>query len=296
MDAVITYVNSSDNLWFRDYAIATKSHNPTPTRFRSWGTLKYLFRGIATYMPFIKNVILIVARESQVPAWVNRSNVRIVYHDEFIPKKYLPTFNSCTIESYLWNIKDLGERIIYFNDDMFPNAPMMETDFFTGDIPHNKFHELEEYNPKRIFRAQCRAGVDLITKAMGLPDYPAGVNLRPYHIVSAICKSSLDNVAELCGETISKTVTKLRTGNNVNQYIYLYYQYFTHNYIDDIVDYTYYELTEKNMDNIAAAITDTKYKMLCLNDSENIKDYTKLRIRLHNVFDAKFPDKCKYEI
>lgn len=131
---------------------------------------------------------------------------------------------------------------------------------------------------------------------MELPDYPSNCILRPYHISSAIRKNSLVKVGELCEEAIGKTVTKLRVGTNVNQYIYLYYQYFTHDYIDAIVDYMYYELTEKNMDDIAAAITDTKYKMLCLNDSENIKDYTKLRIRLHNVFGTKFPDKCKYEI
>ena len=45
MDIVITYVNGLDPLWQQDY----QQHTNTPIlekRFRDWGTLQYLFRGI----------------------------------------------------------------------------------------------------------------------------------------------------------------------------------------------------------------------------------------------------------
>ena len=49
MDIVITYVNGLDPIWQKEYSEFTN----TPIlekRFRDWGTLKYLFRGIAKNM------------------------------------------------------------------------------------------------------------------------------------------------------------------------------------------------------------------------------------------------------
>ena len=78
VDAIVTYVNNSDNKWVRSYIQKTHTHSPTACRFRSWGTLKYLFRGIEKYMPFVDNIILVVSGESQIPSWLNTSNVRVV--------------------------------------------------------------------------------------------------------------------------------------------------------------------------------------------------------------------------
>ena len=53
MDIVITYVNGLDPLWQQDY----QQHTNIPIlekRFRDWGTLQYLFRGIEINMPFIE--------------------------------------------------------------------------------------------------------------------------------------------------------------------------------------------------------------------------------------------------
>ena len=45
MDIVITYVDGNDPVWKKDY----EKHTNVPVmqkRFRDWGTLKYLLRGI----------------------------------------------------------------------------------------------------------------------------------------------------------------------------------------------------------------------------------------------------------
>ena len=55
MDAVITYVDGNDPVWKRDYE-KTTNVPVMEKRFRDWGTLKYLLRGIETKMPFIRNV------------------------------------------------------------------------------------------------------------------------------------------------------------------------------------------------------------------------------------------------
>ena len=53
IDVIITYVNGADQDWLREYIRTTKVHKATPVRFRSWGTLKYLMRGIENYMFYL---------------------------------------------------------------------------------------------------------------------------------------------------------------------------------------------------------------------------------------------------
>ena len=71
IDAVIPYVDCADPNWVDSYTVAMDNDDFSKIRFRSWGTLKYLLRGIAKYMPFIRNVLLIVSDKSQVPDWVS---------------------------------------------------------------------------------------------------------------------------------------------------------------------------------------------------------------------------------
>jgi len=295
IDVIITYVNSSDQSWVRDYIRVTKTYSPSQVRFRSWNTLKYLLRGIAVCMPFVRQVILVVAKPSQVPVWVNQENVRIVYHEDYIPKRFLPTFNSCTIESYFWNIPDLADKIIYFNDDMFPITLMREDNFFTENTPHLKFTEPEYYSLSNMFRVQCRSSINLITKALKLPAIEIGTLFRPYHITTAFTKNTLNSVGELCESSIATTVTKLRQKQNVNQYIYAYYHYFTNDYVDETINYKYFEISNATIDAITDEIEKGEFQMICLNDSDRVKDYTKLRSLLIQSFDRRFPDKCKYE-
>ena len=66
MDIVITYVNGLVPEWRESY-VKTTGKPFIEKRFRDWGTLKYLMRGIETNMPFIKNVHLVVSHDSQVP-------------------------------------------------------------------------------------------------------------------------------------------------------------------------------------------------------------------------------------
>lgn len=296
IDLIITYVNGSDNNWIRDYIHTTKTHNPSPIRYRSWGTLKYLLRGVAQYMPFIRQVVLVVARASQVPVWINQKNVRVVYHDEFIPKEFLPTFNSCTIESFFWNIKDLADKVIYLNDDLFPVGPMAETDFFTDNTPHIKFKESENYNARNIFQNQSRNGLTMVLKALNLPEYPNGKILLPYHASFAIYKDSFLKIKELCENNIRQSISSTRQSKNINQYIYAYYAYCTNAFINETINYRYFNITDAEVSDIFTAITSETYQMLCLNDSDKLKDFVRTRYLLQNCFERKFPTKCRYEI
>lgn len=296
IDAVISYVNPSDRLWAKDYSTATGNFNVNGPRFRSWGTLKYLFRSISENMPFVDRIVLIVARESQVPIWVNRDTVKIIYHEDFIPKQFLPTFNSCTIESFLWNISDLSDKIIYFNDDMFAINSLTVDNFFTKDMPHLYFEGPVRYSKKNIFRCQCRTGMDMIANALNTPLIDSDNIIKPLHIALPITKDSLLKVSELCGDKINKSISMLRKSSNVNQYIYSYYQYFNNNYICSFPAYQYFEITEKTILEITDTILAENVQLICINDSDNLYNYTNLRDQIQKCFESKFPNKCRYEL
>ena len=296
MDVVIPYVNCVDTEWQKVYQAVNKSSANNSVRFRSWGTLKYLFRSIDKYLPFVDRIVLIVAQPSQVPIWVNKNTVKIVYHQDFIPKEFLPTFNSCTIESFLYNIKDLTEKFIYLNDDMFAISSCTEQDFFTDDKPNIKFVTNEKYNPEATFRCQCRSGMNMVGDALGQPRYKEGYLVRPYHITAPMTKESLQKIQKLCGTKIPATVTKLRDPKNVNQYIYSYYQYYTGNYVNKIVSYKYFELCDRTFNTIRHTILSHDYQWICINDSKNIQNYGITRGMLIDTFKKKFPNRCRYEL
>lgn len=84
-------------------------------------------------MPWIRNLYLIVSNKEQVPAWVNQENVKIVLHEDIIPARFLPTFNSTAIEMFIWKIPGLAEHFIYGNDDIYPMWPSEPDDWFTPE-------------------------------------------------------------------------------------------------------------------------------------------------------------------
>jgi hypothetical protein len=220
MDIVITYVNGLDPVWQKEY----EKHTNTPIlekRFRDWGTLKYLFRGIAKNMPFIRKVHLVVSGESQVPEWLNRETVNVVLHKDIIPKQFLPTFNCNPIEMHLHNIEDLDEEYLYFNDDFFPLLPCSPTDFFrNGKGVLGMSHHIFTFG---MFRKICRNSSTLAYRICG-KKVPISF-LRPQHICSPMLKSEVQQVYNAAKEEILSTMSTTRTDKNLNQYLYLDYMF-----------------------------------------------------------------------
>ena len=112
IDLILPYVDNKEYNWVETHRTFCLKNNleyiENPVRFRSWNNLHFLFRGIEKNMPWIRNVYLIVSSMEQVPEWVNSNNVKIVLHRDIIPPKFLPTFNSTTIEMFLKNIVGLS--------------------------------------------------------------------------------------------------------------------------------------------------------------------------------------------
>ena len=184
MDLVLAYVDGNDPQWQADYA-AFVGGKPLQKRFRDWGTLPYLLRGIQRNLPFIERVFLVVARESQVPAWLDPETVRVVLHRDFIPEEYLPLFNASSLELFLPRIPDLGERFLYFNDDIFPLLPLQEDDFFVDGKPAKGYARqlLACGDFQRLARRADRLACRVAGQRPGLGYY------RPQHCCTPLLRS-----------------------------------------------------------------------------------------------------------
>ena len=132
-DIVYTWVNGADP----DYLEVRNSHakikkDLNPERYRDkFDMIKYSLRSLEKYFNSFNKIYLYTARP-QVPDWLDLDNDRIelVHHDQVIPEKYLPTFNSNVIESFLHQIPGLSENFIYMNDDFLFGAPSGIDTFF----------------------------------------------------------------------------------------------------------------------------------------------------------------------
>lgn len=293
MDIVITYVNGLDPVWQRDYEQYT-NQPVLEKRFRDWGTLRYLFRGIAENMPFIRKVHLVVSHESQVPEWVNRDEVHIVLHKDIIPAEYLPTFNCNPIEMHLHRIEDLDEEYLYFNDDVFPMMKCEPTDFFCdGKCMLGMSHHLLVWD---MFKHICRNSDRLARKALGLK--PSLLFLRPQHVCTPMFKSECEELYGKVTEEIAKTSSsRTRTAEDLNQYLFLDYMYLKGLLINKRLSKKHFSVGIVTGEKLRNFVTKPSHKLVCVNDVQLSEErYIELRKALLEAFEERFPQKSKYEI
>ena len=291
MDIVITYVDGLDPVWQKSY----EQYTNTPIlekRFRDWGTLKYLFRGIEKNMPFIRKVHLVVSGETQVPAWVNRDEVDVVLHSDIIPQEYLPTFNCNPIEMHLHRIKDLDEEFLYFNDDMFPMKECKPTDFFRDGkgVIRVSYHLLA----LDMFKQICRNSTRAAREALGLR--PTFYFMRPQHICSPMFKSECEELYDKVEPVIRNSISRVRTGENLNQYLFLDYMFLKGKLINERLSKKHFSVGITSSRKLQKFIMNPTRKLVCINDVKlSEKRYEKLRKTMLDAFEAKFPKKSKFE-
>ena len=293
MDIVITYVDGNDPVWKRDYE-KTTNVPVMDKRFRDWGTLKYLLRGIEQKMPFIRNVYLVVSHQSQVPEWVDRENLNVVLHSDIIPQEFLPTFNCNPIEMHLHRIPGLDEEYLYFNDDMFPVGDCRPEDFFRDGKAVIGYYR--HFFASGMYKKICRNSDRLARKALGLK--PSCFFTRPQHICSPMLKSRCEELYAMVEDEIRKTsASHTRTEENLNQYLFLDYMNYKGLVIREKISNKHFSVAVASPEALREFLHRPSRSLVCINDVHLSEErYAKLRGAVLEAFESTFPQKSRFEL
>ena len=300
VDYVITYVDNNEISWVKSYINECLKINKQiflkSARFRTPNTLKYHLRAVEKYMPWIRNVYIIVSDEKQVPKWINKDNVKIVYHKDYIPKEYLPTFNSNTIELFMWKIKDLSENFIYANDDIYPNSELSKSDFFDnqGNIKVNLGY-LNLNTTNEVFSTMLRNTQNMVFDDLGM-DYEERV-LKSDHTLKPMKKSLFEYFFKKRPKKMYDSLSTFRNKKNITLEICNFYYYLKNEYSLKSTNDVYKEYKANNVEEVCDCIKDKSIHTLCINDVTSFKgDYKKYNKKMIEAFEETLPEKSKYEL
>lgn len=311
VDIVVTYLNQRDEKWQEDYnywknkEIEEGKASPNnrqafgEERIREWDTLKYWFRGVEENCPWVNKVFLVVQNERHIPEWLKRDHpkLRIVYHDEFIPKELLPTFNAMTIGVYEPNIKDLSNHYLMCDDDFYFLNPIKENRFFVYGRPAHQKNRV----PYRYYEGGYLTGTDrvfyqILNNNLRFEEKFMRNKIKYgfYHLPEARSKNFekkiLDQYAEEILEHHNKSRFRHETNLCSNVWSDLARICGEAWYQDPYYNCAYCDLKSTvNFDDYI------NKDIVCFNDTERLDDYDKTKEKLIAFFEKKFPNKSSYE-
>ena len=326
IDIVIPWVDGSDPDWIKEKCKYAAKTNPVDVnRYRDWDNLRYLFRGIEKFAPWVNNIFFVTC--GQKPDWLNENccRLKLVNHTDYIPKEYLPTFSSHPIELNFHRIEGLSEYFIYLNDDMFFTNTVSLDDFLQAgktcamlalDIVYPsydyKFYNILRNNltvlnrnfpnidiKKHIFK--LRYGKNCI-KSLCLYNWNCNQLEGLYipHIPVLHCKTTFEEGWKKEGTLLDEVCHhKFRDERDVNQYIMYYWQILSDNYVPyNFEKYSCYFNICKDVEKASRAIENQKFKFICLNDDlkdNNLTQYETVRDRINKSFEKILPEKSQFE-
>lgn len=323
IDIIIPWVNGADEAWRKERNSFSDIHaDGSESRYRDWGLLKYLFRGIEKNLPWIRNVYFITW--GHLPEWLNlsHSKLNIVYHKDYIPHEYLPTFNANVIELNMHRIKSLSDHFIYANDDMYFVAPMKETDFFLNGLPRDGLVENVTFQGNNMIDKIINNDIGIINNHFNKkesrtthfnkwfsPKYKKKIlnnifyskikffiGFENPHLPHSYLKSTF---LELWGEERSileeTSSNKFRTDRDVNQWLMRYWQLAKGEFIPDVLNKGRHYAIQRDDKAIKDAMINQTYKMLCINDDVPDVDVQKEKEFLISCFEIILPEKSEFE-
>ena len=326
IDFVITWVDGSDIEWLKEKAKYSseeeKQFNYNDVRFREWGLLKYWFRSVEIYAPWVRKIHFVTC--GHYPHWlnINHPKLNLVKHEDYIPPYgLLPTFSSHPIELNLHRIGGLAEHFVYFNDDTYVNSPVTPSDFFRKGLPcdcairnvptisrfgHIDMNALitvgKEFNFHTQFKRfptkwfNWRYGINNFRTLLLMP-WPVFCGFKNQHIANSYLKSTFKEVWEKYPLLLNETCNRrFRDDRDINQYVFKYWQLAKGEFSPRKFSFgVRYDISENNIDEIVHNILSRKSKIICLNDNEKIIEIDHLRDRLNEAFGTIFPNKSSFE-
>ena len=297
-------------------------------RTRDMGTLPFWFRAVEENMPWVRTIHLVT--DEQVPDFliVDHPKLHLVDLKDFIPSKYLPLFNSCAIEIFLHRIEGLAEQFIYFNDDMFINAPCTPKDFFLGGKPRhcpfftNLFpmgmspYFFHIYNNMRIANRYCRSrrvalrliprsigrsvGFDwscknlvlLLATAFTKMGYPY---VKSSHQAQPMTRSINQQIWDYATPYLEMTAGhRFREDTDLSQDLFYDYAIYSGNFKLSHRKEAYYCLSEDSVEAAVEDVKEARNMMICINDSATA-DFQKFSKVVMDAFACRYPNPCSFE-
>lgn len=327
IDLVLPWVDGSDPSWLAEKNKYDMNHEAPDVRYETWDNLQYIFRGIEKYMPWIHKVFFITW--GHIPEWLDTSyeKIAIVRHEEYIPKEFLPTFNSNVIEMNYFRIKELSENFILFNDDIFITQPIPEEYYFQNGIPCGEAVETH-------FILKADKGMDLqmnyaCVNNMAIlnhnfdkrrvvsenawkwfnPIYgermQQNVNLSYWnnfesfvypHEAMPMRKSVLREIWEKEPKALHRaSKNKFRSYSDVTQRLVTMWQICSGEFVPHKFKGKLYLVDKDNYMEAADAILNQKYPVICLNESST-EDFAVIKETVNKALDQLFREKSRFEL
>src|SRR5690554_4129292 len=98
IDFVITWVDGSDPIWQKEKQQYFPDDITDGQRFRDWDNLKYWFRAVEKFAPWVNKIHFITWGHTPKFLNLDHPKLNIVNHKDYLKPEYLPTYNSNAIE------------------------------------------------------------------------------------------------------------------------------------------------------------------------------------------------------
>lgn len=322
IDFVIPYVDGADPAWIarRTQYSGQPAGDQNANRYRDWGTLKYWFRGVEKFAPWVNRIFFI--SDQQVPDWlnVNHPKLSVIDHRDYIPEDCLPTFSSHPIELNMHRIKGLSEQFVYFNDDTFLIRPTGQEMFFKDGLPcdsavlspvilerkdcigqvcandmaviNTYFTKSEVMKPRKKWYTM-KYGTQVL-RTLFLSPWHHLPGFYNDHLPQPFLKSTFDTVWEKEPELLHR-VSRNRFrdyGRDVNQWLMRYWQFCEGKFVpvSPRRGVCYTDVCEEAL----ATIRNQSHAMICMNDSTET-DFEQYKKKLADAFESILPEKSGFE-
>tara|TARA_R110001583_G_scaffold61034_2_gene180879 strand:+ start:20693 stop:21685 length:993 start_codon:yes stop_codon:yes gene_type:complete len=328
IDFVVSWVDMDDPKWKEEFSqysgkIDNTVNELSEARFRDYGFLKYWFRGVEKFAPWVRKIHFVTC--GQKPEWLDDTNpkINLVNHSDYIPNKYLPIFNSSLIEIHLHRIPDLAEHFVYFNDDFYITNKLKPERFFTNGLPndiaafrHNLGLSLwnkclknnirvinSKFNKKEVLKRDAEKWYHPSYGSRGrlaklLKWYPKFITLRTPHNAQPYLKETFKEVWEYAGDELWEvSKNRFRNKRDFTQELFRTWQICQSNFMphNTYNDTKMFPLLIKSKQAIEA-VKNQSYSLVCLNDNSNVRNYEQVIKELDNSFETILPEKSDFEL
>ena len=328
IDFAVTWVDMSDPKWKEEFVryagkIDNSKNEVSEARFRDYGFLKYWFRGVEKFAPWVRKIHFVTC--GQKPEWLNLSNPKLyqVNHKDYIPEQFLPCFNSNVLEFYLHKIPGLSERFVYFNDDCFITNTVGPERFFKNGLPcdiaafrfnsdMSQWSKMLKNNLRIINKhfdkkdVMTRFADKWYNKIYGNKGYLNYLFkpckkiklLRTPHNAKPFLKITFEELwAAAKDELTEASAHRFRSSKDLTPELFRTWQVCKGNFepYNTYDDTKMFPLILKSRQAVTAVRNQT-YKLVCLNDNVHIRNYERVMENIKDAFESILPEKSSFEI